>query len=186
MANALFFGYGSLVNAATHGFSGCRPARLDGWRRVWVPTGLRTRAFLSAEPANGAIDGLVTAVPEGERAALDAREQAYTQHRVQVCLTGTGRETTVRLYAVPARHRIAPLPRHHLALSYIDVVVQGFLDIYGETGARRFFSTTAGWDLPVVDDRQAPHYARHRPLRPWQRAFVDAGLAALGVTIRRP
>jgi len=81
----------------------------------------------------------------------------------------------------PARHAAPAGVIHPLRLSYIDVVVQGFLEIFGEAGAERFFDSTAGWNAPVIDDRAAPLYARHRPLTDRQRGVVDAHLAALGV-----
>ena len=48
-----FFGYGSLVNRATHDYPGAQPAQLHGWRRVWVRTDLRDVVFLSVRPDPG-------------------------------------------------------------------------------------------------------------------------------------
>uniref|UniRef100_UPI000A5B3968 DnaB-like helicase C-terminal domain-containing protein n=1 Tax=Leisingera sp. F5 TaxID=1813816 RepID=UPI000A5B3968 len=45
MEHPYFFGYGSLVNAATHDFSDPQPAHLSGWRRAWRHTDLRPVAF---------------------------------------------------------------------------------------------------------------------------------------------
>ena len=59
-----FFGYGSLVNRATHDYPAATPAQLRGWRRTWVRTDIRDVVFLSVRPDPGSvIDGLV-AVPE--------------------------------------------------------------------------------------------------------------------------
>ena len=52
MSDPAFFGYGSLVNVATHDYADPRPAMLHGWRRVWRKTNLREAAYLSVEPAN--------------------------------------------------------------------------------------------------------------------------------------
>ena len=41
MNHPAFFGYGSLVNRATHDYRQAVPARLKGWRRVWRGTDLR-------------------------------------------------------------------------------------------------------------------------------------------------
>jgi len=49
MSAAFFFGYGSLVNRATHSFNNAQPAQLTGWRRVWRHTDLRPVAFLSVQ-----------------------------------------------------------------------------------------------------------------------------------------
>lgn len=72
------FGYGSLVNDATHGHADLCPMRLEGWRRRWQHSRLRQVAFLSAEPAPGAqILGLAARVAPQDWEALDQRERAY-------------------------------------------------------------------------------------------------------------
>ena len=181
-----FFGYGSLVNAATHDFPGVRPATLAGWRRVWVHTALRPVAYLSVERHDGAgIEGLMAEVPDGDWVALDARERAYDKHPVAVHLTACGSPAEAQVYAVPTRHAAHPDTRHPVLLSYIDVVVQGYLRLFGEAGADRFFATTAGWDIPVLDDRAAPRYPRHQALAPAERAFVDDRLAATPAEVVR-
>ena len=50
---AWFFGYGSLVNRATHSYPQAQRARLHNWRRVWVRTAMREVVFLSIHPAPG-------------------------------------------------------------------------------------------------------------------------------------
>lgn len=175
-----FFGYGSLVNRSTHGWPDARPATLPGWRRVWVHTALRPVAYLSVERAAAEIDGLTAEVVAGDWAALDAREAAYDKHPV-AALCHTARTTLpVQVYAVASRHAAAPDIRHPILLSYIDVVVQGYLRTFGEAGVDRFFATTAGWDAPVLDDRAAPRYPRHQTLTAAETARVDARLAATG------
>ncbi|SFC95950.1 gamma-glutamylcyclotransferase family protein [Tropicimonas isoalkanivorans] len=181
MTDRQIFGYGSLVNRATHGYQDTRPATLHGWRRVWVHTRLRPLAYLSVEPADAQIDGLVARVPGADRPALDAREEAYDPHDVTARLHDSSTEVAAEVFAVPARHASPPGVIHPLRLTYIDVVVQGFLEVFGEAGVERFFASTAGWNAPVIDDRAAPLYARHRPLTDRQRGIVDAHLAALQV-----
>ncbi|MEO1425117.1 MAG: gamma-glutamylcyclotransferase family protein, partial [Pseudomonadota bacterium] len=64
MQDPYFFGYGSLVNRATHAHDDAHPATLRGWRRMWRHTALRPVAFLTVVPAPGSrIDGLIAAVP---------------------------------------------------------------------------------------------------------------------------
>ena len=78
MADPYFFGYGSLVNLATHDFPDPRPARLKGWRRAWRHTDLRPVAFLTAVPdTESEIEGMIAHVPRNDWAALDEREWAY-------------------------------------------------------------------------------------------------------------
>jgi hypothetical protein len=177
-----FFGYGSLVNRATHAYPGGQPARLDGWRRVWVHVAARPLAYLSVEPAPGlSIDGLVAEVPGGDWAALDLREHAYLRHAVEA-ETGAGR-LPAQVYAVPRAEALAPGLRNPVLLSYVDAVVQGFLREWGEEGARRFFATTAGWEAPILNDRADPRYPRAQRLSASEIALVDAGLAGVGARL---
>ncbi len=179
MSDAQFFGYGSLVNPATHGYHNARPARLAGWQRRWVSTSLRPVAYLSVEPADAEIAGLVAEVPDGDWSALDAREAAYDKHPVTVQLHACGSDSAARVYAVAPTHAAPPDTAHPVLLSYIDTVVQGFLEIFGEAGVAAFFATTKGWHCPILDDRAAPRYPRATVLAPPERALVDRHLAAV-------
>lgn len=175
---ARFFGYGSLVNRATHDYPGAQAASLTGWRRVWVHAAVRPAAFLSVERAPGVIiAGLLAEVPGADWAALDAREFAYARYPVVAATAAGG--VAAQVYAVPQGQ--PPGLRHPILLSYLDAVVQGFLREYGPAGAEAFFSTTAGWQAPVLDDRADPRYRRAQTLSRAERAAVDAALAALGV-----
>ncbi|WP_321186409.1 gamma-glutamylcyclotransferase family protein [Aliiruegeria sabulilitoris] len=185
MQDRQFFGYGSLVNRATHDYPGTRPARLDGWRRVWVHTNLRPVAYLSVERAECSIDGLVAEVPGADWAALDERERAYDRHPVETVLHACGSDARAQVYAVPASHAAPPDVTHPVLLSYIDTVVQGFLNVFGTGGAERFFATTAGWTAPILNDRAAPRYPRHQPVTDWQRGFVDSHLNALSAQVHK-
>lgn len=180
-----FFGYGSLVNRATHDHAPARPATLAGWRRVWRQTRLRPFAFLSAEAAPGRIDGLLAAVPGNDWAALDRREAAYLRRPLATgdFAAPPGWAARVEIYTIDPAHQTAD--RHPILLSYLDVVVQGFLREFGEDGVGRFFATTAGWTA-IHDDRAAPLYPRHQPLTEAERALTEAHLAALGLPVIRP
>ncbi len=187
MSDPFFFGYGSLVNRATHDFSQAYTARLSGWRRVWRHTRLRDVAFLSVEPAPGVeIDGLIAAVPGADWIALDEREWAYDRlpasHQVR---HDAHKEADIHLYSVHDKHR-DDVNRHAIRLSYLDVVVQGYLREFGEDGAQAFFDTTEGWDIDVLDDRKAPYYARHQNLSRSERAYIDNALAGLPTRIYQP
>ena len=57
------------------------------------------------------------------------------------------------------------------------------LQEFGEEGARAFFSTTHGWDAPILDDRAKPVYSRAKMLSSDERGLVDEMLTTLGVTI---
>lgn len=178
---ARFFGYGSLVNRATHHYPAARPAQLSGWRRIWVHTRARPVAYLSVHPAPGTILGLVAEVPGADWRALDLREAAYARH--PVTLRAPEGEVAAQVYAVPP-DAAAPAGRvHPVLLSYLDAVVQGFAREYGADGVRDFFETTDGWDAPVQDDRANPRYPRAQALTAAERRMVDAGLARVGARV---
>lgn len=177
MQDAYFFGYGSLVNRATHVYAPVYRARLVGWRRAWVHTDARGTPFLTGvRDAGSVIDGLVARVPGGDWAALDRREEGYVRHPVGV--EGEVREAQV--YAVPMETMVVQDPPAPILMSYLDVVVQGYLREFGPAGAEDFFATTEGWEVPVLNDRAAPRYPRHQELSLAERGLVDRLLAAVG------
>lgn len=180
-----FFGYGSLVNRATHDFGDPRPARLSGWCRAWRHTDLRPLAFLTAIPAPGiTIDGLVAHVPGGDWQALDQREWAYDRLPANGAVShNVAAPIEVAVYVVPEARHTRPSTAHPVLLSYIDVVVQGYLREFGTAGAADFFATTRGWDSPILNDRAEPRYPRHQQLTRRETACVDGHLAELGVLI---
>ncbi len=182
-----FFGYGSLVNTATHDYPDTRPAQLAGWRRAWVKTDARDVVFLSVvQDPSVTIDGLIAAVPRADWAALDAREHGYER-------ISSGGSVTHDLTPAPdMAHYAVPETQttqqgdHRIILSYLDVVVQGFLKVYGAAGVARFFDTTSGWDTPVLNDRAAPRYPRAQVLSHLEMALVDQHLALRGATVVSP
>lgn len=184
-ADPYFFGYGSLVNSATHDFADPHPAVLTGWARAWRHTDLRPVAFLTAVPApHTRIDGMIARVPKGDWKALDQREWAYDRVPATTAVThGLPGKPEVAVYAVPEHRHTVPSDRYPILLSYLDVVVQGFLRHYGEDGVDRFFDTTLGWDSPILNDRATPKYPRHQQLSAAETACVDARLRHLGVQI---
>ena len=182
-----FFGYGSLVNLATHDYHDARPARLRGWRRVWRHTSLRPAAFLSVEPCDATvIDGVIAAVPGADWAALDLRERAYARRDVSHLVDHDGDRGETAVYQVEEGHLAAPTLTHPVYLSYLDVVVQGFLHTLGQAAVERFFETTHGWDAPILMDRAAPRYPRHQRLTPAEVALVDDWLRQIGARVVEP
>ncbi len=185
MPAAYFFGYGSLVNRATHSYPDASPARLNGWRRVWRHTNRHATAFLSVEQVEGGqIDGLIAHVPGGDWAALDAREGGYERQGATGHVAhGTRPDIDIAVYVVSGDWQGGQARHRPILLSYVDVVIQGFLSEFGPGGAARFFETTHGWEAPVLNDRAAPRYPRHQRLTRNETAFVDDHLAALHVRI---
>lgn len=179
-----FFGYGSLVNTATHDYPDVRVARLSGWRRQWRHTALREVAYLSVHPVNGAeIDGLIAHVPGSDWAALDQREAAYDRLAIsrEALRHDHPDSIDVHLYCTRAEHTAAPSVRHPILMSYLDTVACGYHQRFGQEGMADFFATTDGWDAPILDDRRAPIYPRATSVSQALRREIDAELDARGV-----
>ncbi|KIC50105.1 gamma-glutamylcyclotransferase family protein [Tateyamaria sp. ANG-S1] len=172
-----FFGYGSLVNRATHDYPQAQRATLNGWRRAWVRTERRDVVFLSVHEAPGhSIDGLIASVPQADWAALDLRETGYNRIDATRAITHDANATDIAVYQVPPEAQ-QPDGNHHILLSYLDVVVQGFLREFGQAGAEHFFATTDGWDTAIHDDRGAPLYPRAQRLTAQEQALTNRLLA---------
>ena len=184
MRQPYFFGYGSLVNRATHEYADAHPARIGGWRRAWRHVVGRKVAFLTAVPdPTSEIEGLIAHVPGGDWEALDMREHAYARVLADGVDHGVTGSPEVHIYhALFDMHEPANEMRPVL-LSYLDVVVQGYLREFGEAGVTRFFDTTDGWDAPVLNDRIEPRYPRHQRLGAEEVALTDHCLARVGARV---
>lgn len=149
------FGYGSLVNDATHDHV-LQPAVLDGWTRIWRAVPGRPFAVLSVTRAQGrTLHGAVITVPATDLPALDAREAFYTR----VPCTIAGHPNAV-LYEVQTH---LPQPDKPILRSYLDVVLAGYARLFGDDSMAMFYETTQGWDAGLYDDRDSPVYPRHQP-----------------------
>ncbi len=182
MIDGYFFGYGSLANRQTHDYAQAHAATARGWRRAWRFTSHRQVAFLTVVPDAGCqIEGLVAGVPASDWAALDERERAYDKLPASDDVThAAGDAADVVIYAIPETQLNLPDAHHPVLLSYVDVVLQGYLREYGRAGAERFLATTTGWEAPILNDRAAPRYSRAQRLTADEQAYVDAALATLG------
>jgi hypothetical protein len=184
MEHAFVFGYGSLVNPATHAYGKLHPAALPGWRRVWRHVEGRSVAFLTVtRDPSCRIEGVIAPVPGVEWTELDFRERSYVRESatgIEHSLTGT---PDIRFYHAPeSLHR--PITGHHpILLSYLDVVVQGYFRLGGAATVSAFFATTEGWNAPVLNDRGNPRYPRHQVLTAEETALADACLRDEGVAL---
>ena len=181
-----FFGYGSLVNRQTHTYPDAQPAKLHGWRRAWVRTPERDIVYLTVvQDPSTTIDGLIAAVPDADWDALDEREYGYARHdSEQAVAHNLNPAPNIAHYAIPiAETGVAG--DHVILLSYLDVVIQGFLREFGIDGVAQFFATTDGWDTPVLDDRDAPLYPRHQALTSTEISLVDNHLSQLSARIKQ-
>lgn len=179
--NAYFFGYGSLVNRLTHGFAPAHTATLKGWRRAWRAVPDRDLCYLTAIPSPGSeIHGLIAPVPPEGWATLDLREAAYERLDGTDAVFHDSDAAQIAVYAVAPGRISTPGPRNGILLSYLDVVIQGYLAEYGPEGAQHFLDTTDGWEAPILNDRAAPRYPRAQLLTEDERATVDAALQRFG------
>ncbi len=182
MSDPFFFGYGSLVDRETHDYPDAEPAMIRGWRREWRTSQRFRRTFLSVvRDPHTAIEGLVARVPGADWAALDAREAGYARHALTEHELHSARPLSAQVYAICESVSSLPTDAHPIRLSYLDVVVAGFLREFGETGVAQFFETTTGW-AAVQNDRESPLYARARPVSAAIRALVDDHLSRLGLS----
>jgi hypothetical protein len=182
MSGRHFFGYGSLVNSQTHGYDECTPATVRGWKRSWFSSARREVSFLSVVPdPESAIQGLIASVPGGDWAALDVREGAYLRSPVPSDALSCNLEQVppVQIYSANPDFVDPIESRKPILLSYIDVVVQGYLKVFGTDGVQSFFDTTLGWDTPIRNDRAQPVYSRAQSLTRAETALVDRHLADL-------
>ncbi len=179
MTDPAFFGYGSLVNLSTHDYDDPRPASLKDWRRIWRRTTLRKAAYLSVTPAQGeTLQGIVARVPGADWSTLDKREAAYQRQDISETVQHAGPMSPTAVYQVSTDH-LCETSDHPILLSYLDVVVQGYLQIYGADGVAHFFETTDGWNAQILDDRANPIYPRHQILTRQERTLVDQHLATV-------
>ena len=184
MTEPRFFGYGSLVNLATHAYGDPRPARLPGWGRVWRHTAARPFAYLSSERVEGGeIDGVTAEVPGGDWAALDLRETNYVRRDVTQTVVHDAPPGSVAVYEVDATAS-PDGTRHPILMSYLDVVIQGYVALFGTDGADRFFATTRGWGGPIRDDRAAPLYSRPQAVGAAERGIVDDFITREGLPVQ--
>ncbi|MEJ6397500.1 gamma-glutamylcyclotransferase family protein [Yoonia sp. 208BN28-4] len=179
MTDPAFFGYGSLVNLATHDYADPQMTTVTGWRRIWRDTTHRQLAILSVTPCpDTTLRGIAATVPNGDWAALDAREAAYQRDQV------AGREG-LSIYQI-TQNITAPLSGPYpILLSYLDVVVQGYFRSFGADGVAGFFATTDGWARPILNDRTDPIYPRAQTLDAAETALVDRHIALLPAQVQQ-
>ncbi len=182
MTHAYFFGYGSLVDQRTHEYTPTRSAEATGWARTWCATPDRDLCFLTAiRDSSSSILGLVAPVPDQDWSVLDDRESAYERHEAREDIDHPA--ASVAIYSVADHRRARPSDKNPILLSYLDVVIHGYLKEFGEEGAAHFFATTHGWHAPILNDRSNPIYPRSQRLGDATRQTVDGALAQLGSSI---
>lgn len=171
-----FFGYGSLVNEATHAYPGLTAARISGWRRRWSHRVQRNDACVSSLtiiPSPGtSIAGAIADVPDGDWAALDAREHGY-ERRILAPEQLEPPAENISFYRSLRKNDQLGTPDFPILQSYLDCVLQGFLHMHGPDGPADFIASTDGWDTPILQDRNEPLYPRAITLSKDEIALFD-------------
>lgn len=192
---ACFFGFGSLVNTATHRYVAVTPARVSGWARVWVNNDVYEHAFLSVTSRpNIAIQGLMAEVPNDDWQELDLREAGYTRLLLgaedwlpepaangRASLADRATELLprdVQMYQHASGHFANIVGSKPILWSYLETVLSGYYQWFGAEGVRGFVSSTGAW-TEILDDRQAPRYPRYVQVGPEAADLVIAEIEAL-------
>lgn len=178
-----YFGYGSLVNLGSlrTPYISAHRVTLQGWKRIWLA---RPRvegsfaaddnlAFLSVvAAADSQIDGLLITDHESSLASLDEREVLYSRVTLDA---GDLQHHDARIEPQSQFLYVADEPPAcddaRILRSYLDVVMQGYLQHYGEEGLERFMQTTLNFECPVLEDRDEPLYPRATILSSKEKAL---------------
>ncbi|WP_208999923.1 hypothetical protein [Stappia sediminis] len=188
-----YFGYGSLVNRQTLSpESTAVPGELQGWVREWRVTGkvagigTGACALTVRRQTGSAIRGVMVKEPASGLAALTKREIRYDridgiapEFRPERPEDGVSGDAF--LYQAKSRHYDWGSEDHPILQSYVDCVLAGFFDLWGESGIDHFLATTDGWHAPILADRADPRYARSVSLDRNLAALIDEKLAQIGV-----
>lgn len=176
-----YFGYGSLVNRRTlrTKFLGIRRARVQGWRRFWLPReASAAMALLSVHPSTTyAIEGVVVYDLADHLPSVDEREAGYSRRIVDLsCLRIDNPPVAdVPIYIYEAHRGAADASDLQATIlqSYLDAVMQGFHTLYGEAGLRRFVDETHGFETTILRDRSRPRYPRAVSLHGCEAELFD-------------
>jgi len=113
---------------------------------------------------------------------VDERERGY--QRVQLTksdFSAQGRELPASLYVYVANPASEPDARPPLLQSYMDAVMQGYLNEYGAMGLAHFIETTTGFNREIILDRHQPQYPRAVELDQTIADLFDDTLRTAGV-----
>ncbi len=184
MDEVAFFGYGSLVNELTLSKKyDIQPGKVQNWKREWkhcvdTPFG-RVCALTASRARDALIDGVFIRCNELELSQFDEREIGYVRVNIvrsdAVCWSDSLPD---RLYIYTSgveSYRVGDL-HYPIWLSYVEVVIYGYLQRFGEAGVDRFIESTDGWAAPIIDDRQNPRYPRFIQISEEHRELIETKL----------
>lgn len=180
-----YFGYGSLVNENTlrTKYIASIPAELKNWQRMWdIPAGVEigpeTDALLTARPSsNTSTKGVVVFDLAKNLPDVDKREHNYDRKTIahpDMKIADEFRDLQCDFFVYEAHKRNdVPENKPPISQSYLDAVLQGFLNIYGEAGVEEFIASTVNFHTPILQDRGTPRYPRSVSLSHRERELID-------------
>jgi len=190
-----YFGYGSLVNDRTRnlesfGLSG----RLKGFRRQWrmrsgygdtgQPGNEGVTALSVVRDDNAYCDGLLVFDHKDHLPQVDKRETNYDRLSLDLadfdCNFDIPAGVEAYIYIGQPHYTHWAEGAFPVLQSYIDAVMQGFLDKFGHAGLERFISETDGWRVPILQDRHNPIYPRPVLLNASEERLFDQLLQKVG------
>lgn len=184
-----YFGFGSLVNKHTlrTSYVDIVPATLEGFGRHWQA---RSKTFENSvsllsvhQDATSSIKGMVVFDLAENLPLVDEREAGYTRHaleREQLAVSNSA-DLPDELYVYIADEAEDATDSGALLQSYLDAVMQGFRNEYGNEGVSHFIDTTKGFERMIHLDRHRPYYPRSVDLSAEEAALFDAELRRAGV-----
>jgi hypothetical protein len=168
MSGIFIFGYGSLISEdsrkRTGNTSDASPATVEGLSRGWF---IQNNDFFYAsvaviEKEDAVCNGVLFEVTEEMLALFDKREYGYQRIAIDSARVESEKPLLsagafVYTYVV---HQVAtPDFAHPIPLSYVDVIIQGCLEI-SEEFTSDFISNTDAWNGVWLNDIQNPIYVR--------------------------
>lgn len=168
-------GYGSLMQEASRlrtapSAKEAWPVRVSGFRRAWIaqgaPIGFSTTFLGIAIDPRAATNAVIFPLAsDAELADMDARESGYCRVAIdekQIAMLGgtppPAGETWI--YVNRPQRIAAPSPRHPIVQSYVDIFINGCMQIerqYRLAGfAEECIDNTQGWSRHWVNDRIYP------------------------------
>jgi hypothetical protein len=182
-----YFGFGSLVNRHTlrTDYQDSVPASLKGWRRHWQARSIpldENIALLSIHPdADCVIQGMLVVDLVRNLPLVDEREAGYSRHQLQPEDLNLPEDFNppASLYVYVADEPLDQPDDGPLIQSYLDAVMQGFHQVYGEEGVHHFVDTTSQFRRQLIRDREVPKYPRSVTLEPGQAALFDRVLSGV-------
>lgn len=184
-----YFGFGSLVNKHTlrTSYVDIVPASLKGFSRHWQA---RSKTFDSPvsllsihEDAECTIKGMLVVDLLENLPLVDEREEGYSRHELSKSQleVATSVDMPDNLYVYIANEIEEAKDDGALLQSYLDAVMQGFRNEYGNEGVSHFVDTTKGFERSIMLDRANPLYPRSVSLCDEEISLFDSEIKRAGV-----